>query len=209
MKNNDALYEKIMLAVSKEVKRKLSETEDIDKQDNEKINKTKDKVKAAADKLCKQLKASNKDLSIAIGFMEIVTGGRTGHTEFNTPAFKKNKYEGVPYSELIPELKERLKKSGINEGYGFRKLTDRSGRYHLVGIDGNAFSVMGYVTSCMKEMKMDKQACDEYRKDAMSGDYNHLLVVSIEMVDMLNDLREEQGLCDPEEYDDYDDDYDY
>jgi hypothetical protein len=59
-------------------------------------------------------------------------------------------------------------------------------KYTLVGIDGNAFSVMGYVSQCMKQEGMSRQEIEDYRKEAMSGDYNNLLVVSQEMIDFLN-----------------------
>jgi len=60
-------------------------------------------------------------------------------------------------------------------------------RYTLVGVDGNAFSVMGYVRHAMKECRKTKAEIDAYTKDAMSSDYNHLLGVSIEMIDKLNE----------------------
>ena len=62
-----------------------------------------------------------------------------------------------------------------------------SPKYSLIGIDGNAFSVMGYVAKCMKQEHMSYEEIDNYRKDAMSGDYNHLLMVSVEMIEMLNE----------------------
>lgn len=71
----------------------------------------------------------------------------------------------------------------------------------LAGVNGNAFCVMGTVSSWMKEayslakqrvdedgMKaFDKKAIDAYTNDARSSDYNHLLAVSVEMVDKIND----------------------
>jgi len=59
--------------------------------------------------------------------------------------------------------------------------------YDLVGIDGNAYSVMGYVSSCMKAEKKTNEEINNYRKEAMSGDYNNLLVVSIDMIESLNE----------------------
>ncbi len=61
-------------------------------------------------------------------------------------------------------------------------------KYNLVGIDGNAFSVMGYVLKAMKECKMSKEEQSEYQNKAMSGDYNNLLCVSIEMIDKCNEI---------------------
>ena len=59
--------------------------------------------------------------------------------------------------------------------------------YDLVGVDGNAFSVMGYVRKAMKEQKFSPEEIDVYQKDAMSSDYNHLLAVSVEAIDKCNE----------------------
>lgn len=52
----------------------------------------------------------------------------------------------------------------------------------LTGNDGNAFSIMGQVTKAMKQGGCTKQQCDEYMTEAMSGDYNNLLQVSMATV---------------------------
>lgn len=64
-------------------------------------------------------------------------------------------------------------------------------KYDLVGVDGNAFAVMGYVLKAMKECKMSKEEQSDYQTKAMSGDYDHLLAVSIEMIDKCNEIAEE------------------
>jgi hypothetical protein len=61
--------------------------------------------------------------------------------------------------------------------------------YDLVGVDGNAYSVIGYVMRAMRQCKKTKAEIDDYQKDAMSGDYNNLLEVSVAMIDALNKLR--------------------
>ena len=61
-------------------------------------------------------------------------------------------------------------------------------KYDLVGIDGNAFSVMGYVVSAMRECKFSKEDIDAYRQRAMSGDYNNLLCESVLMIDKCNEI---------------------
>jgi hypothetical protein len=58
--------------------------------------------------------------------------------------------------------------------------------YDLIGVDGNAYSVMGYVARAMRECKKSKAKIDAYHKDAVSSDYNHLLAVSFDMVEALN-----------------------
>ena len=69
--------------------------------------------------------------------------------------------------------------------------------YTLVGVDGNAYAIMGYVRTAMKRAKMTKEDIDTYIKDATSSDYYHLLVVACEMIDKVNEIL---GL---DEYEDY------
>lgn len=57
-------------------------------------------------------------------------------------------------------------------------------KYDLAGIDGNAFSVMGYVIRCMKSRNMDQESIDNYLKEVKSCDYNHLLAVSAERIEL-------------------------
>jgi hypothetical protein len=59
-------------------------------------------------------------------------------------------------------------------------------KYSLVGVDGNAFCVMGYVTRAMRKEGKSNEEIDEYRKKAMSADYNNLLCESMNMIDELN-----------------------
>lgn len=60
-------------------------------------------------------------------------------------------------------------------------------KYTLVGVDGNAFAIMGYVTHAMKVEGFTKEERDEYLEDAKSRDYNHLLCVSVDYIDRVND----------------------
>lgn len=60
-------------------------------------------------------------------------------------------------------------------------------KYSLVGVDGNAYAVMGYVRNAMKKEHCSSEEIEKYTNDAKSGDYNHLLVVSLEMIEMLNE----------------------
>ncbi len=59
-------------------------------------------------------------------------------------------------------------------------------KYDLVGINGNAYSVMGYVRSCMSKEKYSTEQMDSYSENSKSGDYDNLLVVSMDMIDELN-----------------------
>lgn len=76
--------------------------------------------------------------------------------------------------------------------------------YTLVGINGNAYSIMGYVRVAMYDAKMTKDDIDAYVKDATSSDYNHLVAVSCEMIDKVNEIL---GINDYDEDEDEDEDY--
>ena len=45
----------------------------------------------------------------------------------------------------------------------------------LVGEDGNAFAVLGRVTKQLKRGFVSPEEVDAFQREAMSGDYNHLL----------------------------------
>ena len=59
--------------------------------------------------------------------------------------------------------------------------------YSLIGVNGNAFSIMGYVRQAMKETGFTKDEIEAYIKDATSGNYDHLLVVSRDMIEKCNE----------------------
>jgi len=59
-------------------------------------------------------------------------------------------------------------------------------KYDLVGIDGNAFSVMGYVAKAMRKEGKSEAEIKSYREKAMSSDYNNLLCESMDIIDELN-----------------------
>lgn len=64
---------------------------------------------------------------------------------------------------------------------------------------------MGYVRDAMHDAKMTSYDIDAYVKDATSSDYDHLLVVSCEMIDRVNEIL---GLNDyDEDEDEYMDEY--
>ena len=54
----------------------------------------------------------------------------------------------------------------------------------LTGHDGNAFSILGRVKKALMRSGADKEYIDQYFSEATSGDYNHLLFVSMEYVDV-------------------------
>ena len=60
-------------------------------------------------------------------------------------------------------------------------------KYCLVGVDGNAYAVMGYVKNAMKEQGFTEEEIKEYLESAKSSDYNNLLCVSMDYVDKCNE----------------------
>ena len=54
----------------------------------------------------------------------------------------------------------------------------------LTGKDGNAFAIMGRVAAAMRDAGIDQAEIDDYLKRAMAGDYDNLLKVSMETVDV-------------------------
>lgn len=58
--------------------------------------------------------------------------------------------------------------------------------FTLVGVDGNAFSIMAYVKHAMKKARFSDSDKEAYIKDAMGSNYDHLLSVSIDMIDKVN-----------------------
>lgn len=68
--------------------------------------------------------------------------------------------------------------------------------FTLVGVDGNAFSVMGYTTRAMKKAGFTDQVA-QYQKEATSGDYENLICVSVQWIDKCNEAL---GLEDDEDW---------
>ena len=60
-------------------------------------------------------------------------------------------------------------------------------KFDLVGIDGNAFNIMAYVKTAMREAGFSKKERSEYVEDCMRGDYDRLLILSEDMIDRCND----------------------
>ena len=55
----------------------------------------------------------------------------------------------------------------------------------LIGNDGNAFSIMGAVTKAMQRAGVSREEQDEYFKQATAGDYDQLLVTTMEWVEVV------------------------
>ena len=54
----------------------------------------------------------------------------------------------------------------------------------LVGTDGNAFSIIGKVQNALKRAKVPEKEIDEFRKEAMSGDYDNVLITCLKWVEV-------------------------
>jgi len=50
----------------------------------------------------------------------------------------------------------------------------------LVGSDGNAFAVLGTALKAMTRAGWSKKERDAYREEATTGDYDHLLAVTMQ-----------------------------
>lgn len=54
----------------------------------------------------------------------------------------------------------------------------------LLGEDGNAFAIMGKVRKALKRAGYSKEFIDQYVQEATSGDYDHLLQVTMRYVEV-------------------------
>lgn len=58
-------------------------------------------------------------------------------------------------------------------------------KYSLTGIDGNAFSIIGYTAQALKREGMS-ELVDKMRTEATSGDYDNLVQVCMGYLDKAN-----------------------
>lgn len=68
-------------------------------------------------------------------------------------------------------------------------------KYSLVGVDGNAYSIMGYTSKALKKEGLGNLV-DEMLADAKSSDYNHLVYVCYNYVEKANEKAYENGFLD-------------
>lgn len=54
----------------------------------------------------------------------------------------------------------------------------------LIGENGNAYNILGKVKKAMQRAGVDKETQDQYMKEATSGNYDHLLAVTMKYVDV-------------------------
>lgn len=54
----------------------------------------------------------------------------------------------------------------------------------LIGNDGNAFAILGRVKKALLKAGADKEYISKYMEEAMAGDYDNLLAVTMDYVDV-------------------------
>jgi hypothetical protein len=52
----------------------------------------------------------------------------------------------------------------------------------LIGEDGNAFAILGRVSKALRNAGADQEYINQFRNEATSGDYNHLLSTAMKYV---------------------------
>lgn len=62
--------------------------------------------------------------------------------------------------------------------------------YSLIGVNGNAFSIVSYVSEVMRKSHMTRKEIEIYQNEALSSTYEYLLSVSMDMIDSLNQSQE-------------------
>lgn len=83
--------------------------------------------------------------------------------------------------------------SAVESAYVTEKQFEQKGKimYTLVGVDGNAYAIMGYTSRALKETGHN-DLCQEMVEKATSGDYNNLIRVCCEYIDIANASLEEE-----------------
>ncbi len=65
-------------------------------------------------------------------------------------------------------------------------------RFTLVGVDGNAYSLMGYTAICLRRAGLADKI-DQMWAEATAKDYNNLVCVCAGYVEMANDAIDQKG----------------
>lgn len=66
--------------------------------------------------------------------------------------------------------------------------------YTLTGVDGNALSIVAYVARAMRQSGYSKDDISAYQTQAMSDNYEHLVSVSMDTIDQVNEAVKELGI---------------
>lgn len=71
-----------------------------------------------------------------------------------------------------------------------------AGSESLVGVNGNAYAIMGHVRKVLERAGASYAYTEAYVEEATSGDYDHLLAVSMRWLDATSDQHiYEDGWC--------------
>lgn len=57
-------------------------------------------------------------------------------------------------------------------------------KVRLIGEDGNGFVIVGRVMRALRRAGLSDEVIEEYREDATSGDYDHLLQTTMRWVEV-------------------------
>lgn len=71
-------------------------------------------------------------------------------------------------------------------------------KYSLIGVNRNAFALMGYTAKALKREGLGNLV-DQMYAEAKSGDYNNLVCVCDEYVDKANEAANSHGYIDEDE----------
>ncbi len=62
--------------------------------------------------------------------------------------------------------------------------------YSLIGVDGNAFAIMGYTSRALKRTG-HRDLVDKMHEEATAGDYDNLIRVCLKYIEIANNSIEE------------------
>lgn len=65
--------------------------------------------------------------------------------------------------------------------------------YSLDKVEKNAHNIINYVKLCMREKKLGSTEIKEYETQARRYDFNYLLQISQEYIDMMNKMDDQSG----------------
>ncbi len=83
-------------------------------------------------------------------------------------------------------------------------------KVELVDQDGNAFAILGRCISAAKKAGLTPEQIEEFRSEATSGSYNHLLATCMKFFDCdSGELDEEEPLDEDLDDEDWEDDEDW
>lgn len=89
--------------------------------------------------------------------------------------------------DILADIREERKAKGLEAPKEIPK-EEYKPDYTLVGVNGNAYAIIGYTSRALKEQGL-KDKVQEMTDKATSGDYNHLLGVCMEYIDMANEVK--------------------